>query len=188
MKHIGLFGGTFDPLHIGHMVVAECVREAKELDEIWFVPSHIPPHKKNASVSSEDRYRMVKEATASNDSFNVTDVELKREGKSYTLQTVRDLKNNHPDHRFSFIIGGDMVASLGKWHRIDELIEEVSFIGVNRPGDTLETSYPLSTVEIPLLEISSSEVRHRLENGKTVRYMVPEPVYSYIQRKGLYGY
>ncbi|WP_347862705.1 nicotinate-nucleotide adenylyltransferase [Salimicrobium sp. PL1-032A] len=187
MKQIGLFGGTFDPLHVGHMVVAECVREAEELDEIWFVPSHIPPHKENASVSSEDRYEMVKEAIATNDRFKVTDIELKRQGKSYTLKTVQELKENHPDCLFSFIVGGDMVDTLGKWYRIEELMDEISFIGVRRPGTTFETSYPLSTVESPLLAISSSEVRERLDNGKTVRYMVPEPVYSYIQRKGLYG-
>lgn len=188
MKRIGLFGGTFDPLHIGHMIVAESVREAEKLDEVWFIPSHIPPHKEKASVSSSDRFQMVRQSIETNDSFKVTDVELDREEPSYTLKTIRELKRQHPDVEFSFIIGGDMVESLHTWYKIDELIEEVSFIGVNRPGYSFDAPYELSEVEIPLLAISSSEVRARLEQNRTVRYMVPEPVYSYIKRKGLYGY
>ncbi|SIS36766.1 nicotinate-nucleotide adenylyltransferase [Salimicrobium flavidum] len=188
MKRVGLFGGTFDPLHIGHMIVAESVREAEGLDEVWFIPSHIPPHKEKASTGSSDRYHMVKDSIETNDNFKVTDVELEGEERSFTLTTVRELKKQYPETQFSFIIGGDMVESLHTWYKIEELIKEVSFIGVSRPGYSFDAPYELSKVEVPLLEISSSEVRKRLKRNKTVRYMVPEPVYSYIKRKGLYGY
>ncbi|SDX67301.1 nicotinate-nucleotide adenylyltransferase [Salimicrobium album] len=186
MEKIGLFGGTFDPLHIGHMILAEAVREAWKLEEIWFIPSHLPPHKEKASVSGRDRMEMVRESISQNDKFKVCDLELLRGDKSYTLKTVRELKERYPDKKFFFIIGGDMVESLGSWYHIEELMEEVSFVGVNRPGYSFGTDYPVSKVEIPPLSISSSEIRERMERNLTIRYMVPEPVYFYIKRKGLY--
>ncbi|TGB04237.1 nicotinate-nucleotide adenylyltransferase [Halobacillus salinus] len=188
MKRIGILGGTFDPPHLGHLIMAECAYEGMELDEVWFLPSHIPPHKQKATVSSEDRLAMVKKAIENNPHFSICDVELTRKGTSYTVDTMKLLKEEYQGHQFYFIIGGDMVEHLPKWNRIEELKEYVEFIGMQRPGFQWEQdqSDSVHEVNIPLIEISSSVIREKLAKQESVRYLTPDAVIDYIKEHQLY--
>ncbi|GIP01750.1 nicotinate-nucleotide adenylyltransferase [Paenibacillus sp. cl141a] len=191
---VGIMGGTFDPIHIGHMLAAECARDAYDLEEVWFMPSHIPPHKEDAGVTGLMRLEMTAEAIAGHPSFRTLDWEVKRGGVSYTVDTVRELRDAYPEHDFYFIIGADMVAYLPKWNRIGELAEMLTFIGLNRPGTELSVDdlpdflqKAVVTAEMPLIEISSTIIRSRAASGSSIRYMVPDRVYDYIVRSGIYG-
>ncbi|VTR43518.1 Nicotinate-nucleotide adenylyltransferase [Actinobacillus pleuropneumoniae] len=191
---VGIMGGTFDPIHIGHMLAAECARDAYDLEEVWFMPSHIPPHKEDAGVTGLMRLEMTAEAVAAHPSFRTLDWEVKRGGVSYTVDTVRELREAYPEHDFYFIIGADMVAYLPKWNRIGELAEMLTFIGLNRPGTKLSVDdlpdflqKAVVTAEMPLIEISSTIIRSRAASGSSIRYMVPDRVYDYIVRSGIYG-
>lgn len=191
---IGIMGGTFDPIHIGHMLAAEAARDAYGLDEVWFMPSHIPPHKEAAGVTGIMRLEMTAEAVADHPSFRTLDWEVKRGGVSYTVDTVRELRNTYPEHDFAFIIGADMVAYLPKWNRIAELAKMLTFIGVNRPGTKLSVDAlpdflqpAVVTADMPMIEISSTMIRRRAAAGSSIRYMVPDRVYDYIIRSGIYG-
>lgn len=187
MKRIGILGGTFDPPHLGHLIIAEEVRLALELDEIWFIPTYTPPHKDDAKTEVHDRIKMVELAIETNPHFKINTIEIKRSGKSYTIDTMEELTSLHPDYKFYFLIGADMVEYLPNWHRIDELIELVSFVGVQRSGYKLETDYNILTLNIPLIDISSTEIRKRLQNNRSANYLVPERVYAYIRGERLYG-
>lgn len=191
---VGIMGGTFDPIHIGHMLAAESARDAYDLEEVWFMPSHIPPHKEDAGVTGLMRLEMTAEAIAGHPSFRTLDWEVKRGGVSYTVDTVRELRDAYPEHDFYFIIGADMVAYLPKWNRIGELAEMLTFIGLNRPGTELSVDdlpdflqKAVVTAEMPLIEISSTIIRSRAASGSSIRYMVPDRVYDYIVRSGIYG-
>ncbi|MBY7143321.1 nicotinate-nucleotide adenylyltransferase [Virgibacillus sp. NKC19-3] len=186
MKRVGILGGTFDPPHLGHLIIAEETRIALDLEEIWFIPSYTPPHKTSAKSSVEDRINMVKKAMKGNSSFRLNTIEVERLGKSYTFDTMKALRQAYPTIDFYFIIGADMVEFLPHWDRIDKLMNLVTFVGVKRPGYELKTSYPIVEVGIPLMDLSSTCIRNRLESGKTVRYLIPETVYSYIKEKQLY--
>lgn len=194
MKKVGIMGGAFDPIHLGHLLAAEAAREQHGLDEVWFMPSHIPPHKHQAGVSGEQRLAMVKAAIQSHPHFRPLDIELRRGGVSYTVDTIKELRGEHPDLELYFIIGADMVNYLPKWEGIDELTDMITFIGLQRPGSFLEldTLPPfiqeaVLLADMPLVDISSSLIRKRISGGHSVRYMVPETVYDYIVRSGLYG-
>ncbi|GIP55415.1 MULTISPECIES: nicotinate-nucleotide adenylyltransferase [Paenibacillus] len=194
MKRIGIMGGAFDPIHLGHLLAAEAAREQHALEEVWFMPSHIPPHKHQAGVSGEQRLAMVEAATHSHPAFKPLDIELRRGGVSYTVDTIKALRKQHPELELFFIIGADMVNYLPKWEGIEELTGMLTFIGLQRPGSFLELDalppYIQESVllaDMPLVDISSSLIRKRIANGLSVRYMVPEAVYEYIVRSGLYG-
>ncbi|BAC13941.1 nicotinate-nucleotide adenylyltransferase [Oceanobacillus iheyensis HTE831] len=188
MREIGILGGTFDPPHLGHLLIAEEVRRAKELDEIWFIPTNTPPHKEDTTTSADHRTSMIQLAIDSHPSFKLNDMELKREGKSYTYDTIQELTDLYPSHTFYFIIGGDMVEFLPKWHRIDELLEMITFIGVSRPGYSLQTSYPVDFVDIPTIQLSSTILRERLQNREWIRYLLPDSVMQYVREHQLYGF
>ncbi|MFF2908978.1 nicotinate-nucleotide adenylyltransferase [Paenibacillus sp. NPDC057934] len=190
---IGIMGGTFDPPHIGHMLAAESARDTYGLDEVWFMPSHIPPHKHEAGVSGEDRLAMVQEAVKDHPSFRTLDLEVLRGGVSYTIDTIRELQSEHPKSEFYFIIGADMVQYLPKWQSIDELVQRLTFIGVGRPGTPLDLeALPehiagrVTLADMPQVDISSTMLRQRAAEGRSIRYMVPDGVYEYVQRGGLY--
>ncbi|MEI7026866.1 nicotinate-nucleotide adenylyltransferase [Paenibacillus sp. y28] len=192
---VGIMGGTFDPIHTGHLLAAEWAREEAGLEEVWFMPAGVPPHKPNApKASADERLALVQAAIAGHDSFRICGIELEREGPSYTADTMEELVQRHPGVQFSYIIGADMVQFLPHWNRIERLAELITFVGLQRPG------YPLELEELPEaigrrvqlvpfigLELSSTEIRRRLASGRSVRYMVPEPVYTLIREKGLYG-
>ncbi|MFD1362990.1 nicotinate-nucleotide adenylyltransferase [Lentibacillus salinarum] len=186
MKRIGILGGTFDPPHIGHLLIAEEVRVAQNLDDVWFMPSHEPPHKQKANADASDRVEMAKRATAGNPHFKVNTIEVNRLGKSYTFDTMKLFNQEHPDASFYFIIGADMVEYLPNWKHIEELLELVTFVGVKREGYKLASEYPIREVDIPLMDISSTDIRTRLADKRSIKYMVPEKVEIYIKEKRLY--
>jgi nicotinate-nucleotide adenylyltransferase len=189
MRRIGIFGGTFNPIHNGHIKIAEEVLKALDLDNIIFIPSHIPPHKKHKKViDAQDRYNMVKLAVKKNKKFIVSDLELNREGASYSIDTIRDLKNRFDDDdEFYFIIGSDTVPELKRWKNIKDLLKIIKFVVVNRPRYPFR-DIPKSALRIQLkgIDISSSEIRKRLKIGKEIKTLVPKEVERYIKRKRLY--
>lgn len=191
---VGIMGGTFDPLHIGHMMAAETARESYGLQEVWFMPSHIPPHKHEAGATGEDRLSMVQEAVKDHPAFGILDWEVVRGGVSYTLETVISLQEEYPQHEFFFIVGADMVQYLPKWQGIEELVQRLTFIGVGRPGTPLDLGLlpgfiaeRVVLADMPLVDLSSTMLRARAAEGKSIRYMVPDAVFDYVQRSGLYG-
>jgi len=186
MRKVGLLGGTFDPPHIGHLLVAEEVFQALGLDEVWFVPSHDPPHKEASNTNVEHRVEMTQLAIKSNPYFSVSTIEMERSGISYTYDTVNEFVQQFEDTLFYFIIGGDQVEYLPKWHRIDELVELVTFVGVKRRGHELKSPYPIEKVDIPMFEVSSTLVRDRIKFGGSTKYLLPEGVESYIKEHNLY--
>ncbi|MDC3415589.1 nicotinate-nucleotide adenylyltransferase [Aquibacillus salsiterrae] len=187
MKKVGILGGTFDPPHYGHLLIAEEVYQALKLDEVWFIPSYEPPHKEKATSTVEKRLAMLEVAIDNNEHFSINKIEVNRSVKSYTINTIYQLNEQHPDMEFYFIIGADMVEYLPHWYRIDELMQLVKFVGVKRPDYTLKTNYPIIEVEVPALEISSTEIRQRLQQGKSIRYLVPDGVLAVIKENQLYG-
>lgn len=191
---IGLMGGTFDPVHIGHLIAAQSACEELGLHEVWFMPTSVPPHKEQApGASPEQRWQMVCLAVEDHPSFKPSDVELCKGGVSYSIETVLMLRSRYPEHEFFYIIGADMVQYLPKWHRIDELITLVTFVGLHRPG--YETGYDelpapirkaVHSACMPQIELSSTEIRQRRAEGRSVRYMVPDRVNDYIEVNRLY--
>ncbi|GAF65993.1 nicotinate-nucleotide adenylyltransferase [Alkalihalobacillus trypoxylicola] len=188
MKEIGLFGGTFDPPHIGHMIMAQEVLNQCHLDEIWFVPVHTPPHKKRESqTSNEDRLKMLEACVSDVENFFISTVEYERKGISYTFDTVKHLRSQFPDVKFYFIIGGDMIEQLSNWHQIEELKDMITFIGVHRPGSDVVKSENILQIKTIQIDVSSSLIRKRIKEGKPIKYLVPEQVERMIRKRGLYG-
>jgi len=186
MKQVGVLGGTFDPPHLGHLIIAEEVKRALDLDEVWFIPTNEPPHKTKTNTPVNERINMLEIATQSNPAFHVNTMETERLGKSYTSDTMKVLTEEYPTTSFYFIIGGDMVEYLPKWHRIEDLIRLITFVGVARTGYSLASTYPMKQVDIPLIDITSTMIRNRLENHKTVHYLIPSEVYAHIKARRLY--
>lgn len=188
MKKIGIFGGTFDPPHFGHLLMANEVCFRLKLDEIWFLPNQQPPHKKKTSnTTNENRLQMLQRAIEGQPQFKIETVEFKRSGPSYTIDTLKILKKAYPGNEFYFIIGADMIEYLPNWHQIHELMDLVRFVGVKRPGYTEVTDFPIIYVEAPLIDISSKMIRNRIQNKETIRYLLPETVIEYIKEHHLYG-
>lgn len=187
---IGILGGTFDPIHIIHMMIAEQVRDAFQLDQIWFMPAHVPPHKEGRKVTDAvHRLHMVKLAAGGIPYFKVSSFELDRPGPSYTVDTMEALKEQFPDADFHFIIGGDMVDYLPHWHRIEDLVKLIQFIGVHRPGykpDHIFAREYVQNMEFPQTDISSTMIRERIKRGHSIRFMVTEEVREYIEENRLY--
>ena len=186
-RRVGILGGGFNPIHMGHLIIAEQVRAQLDLDEFYLMPSFISPHvDKKETIDSTHRVEMLKLATADNPHLSIELSEIVREGKSYTFDTMKRLIELHPETDYYFIIGGDMVEYLPKWYKIDELMEMIQFVGVNRPGSAKESPYPLIWVDVPLMEISSSMIRKKIKANCSVKYFLPENVLEYIHKKGLY--
>ncbi len=184
---VGIIGGTFNPPHIGHLVIADQVCQQLGLDKIYFMPDANPPHiDEKQAIAAEHRVVMVKQAIEENPLFELEDCEIQRGGKSYTFDTMLQLTKDHPEIDYYFIIGGDMVEYLPKWYRIDELMQLVQFVGVKRPNYPEASSYPLIWVDVPEMEISSTLIRKKIEAGCSVKYLVPEKTLTYIEEKGLY--
>jgi len=186
---IGVMGGTFDPIHHGHLVAASEVAQSFDLDEVVFVPTGQPWHKKTVT-SAEHRYLMTVIATASNPRFTVSRVDVDRIGTTYTIDTLRDIHAAHPDAELFFITGADAVAQILSWKDYDELWELAHFVAVSRPGHVLNVSglpaQDVSLLEIPALAISSTDCRSRVNRGHPVWYLVPDGVVQYISKHHLY--
>ncbi|MFQ6170334.1 nicotinate-nucleotide adenylyltransferase [Oryzobacter sp. R7] len=190
-RRLGVMGGTFDPVHHGHLVAASEVQAALHLDEVVFVPTGQPWQKEGRDVApAEHRYLMTVVATASNPRFTVSRVDIDREGPTYTIDTLRDLHAQHPDAELFFITGADALAQILSWKDADELFELAQFIGVTRPGYELsETGLPADRVdlmEVPAMAISSTDCRDRVRDGEPVWYLVPDGVVQYINKHRLY--
>jgi len=186
---IGVMGGTFDPIHHGHLVAASEVASHLGLDEVIFVPTGMPWQKQKVS-DSEHRYLMTVIATASNPDFTVSRVDIDRGGPTYTIDTLRDLRTQRPDADLFFITGADAVAQILSWRDHDELWNLAHFVAVSRPGHVLDTgglpSEVVSRLEIPALAISSTDCRERVHRGDPVWYLVPDGVVQYISKHHLY--
>lgn len=185
---IGILGGTFNPLHIGHLILAEETREKLKLDKVIFVPTYLPPHKDNSDIAyAKDRYQMIKLAIKTNSYFYVSDMEIKRDGQSYTIDTIKELKRIYPGDDLYFITGSDLLKYLDDWKDLGEIIQMVKFIVATRPGYPLEEipSY-ISTISIRAVDVSAFEIRKAIKENRSFRYLVPEVVFNYINKKKLY--
>ena len=202
MARIGVFGGSFDPIHAAHLILAEVARQERGLHKVLFVPARQSPNKKKpTAASAEDRLEMVRLAIEDNDAFDASAIELGREGPSYTLLTIRELKRRAGEEsEFFLIVGADSVRDMPTWWRCQELVREVGIISLARPGhslrdlDEFERHFGLEATDRlrnlslagPLLDLSATTVRDRISRGMTIRYFVPDAVRNYILEKGLY--
>jgi nicotinate-nucleotide adenylyltransferase len=192
-KRLGVMGGTFDPIHHGHLVAASEVQFWFHLDEVVFVPTGQPWQKSDQKVSpAEDRYLMTVIATASNPGFSVSRVDIDRLGPTYTVDTLRDLRSlRGPEWELYFITGADALEQILSWRDLDELFELAHFVGCTRPGHTLsDAGLPegkVTLVEVPALAISSTECRQRVSDGEPIWYLVPDGIVQYITKRRLYA-
>jgi len=200
---IGVLGGTFDPVHLGHLIIAETVRDELALDKVLFVPAATPPHKQERPIAAAaDRLEMVRLAIAGNGAFDVSEVEIERGGVSYTIETIEGLRRTVGDEAKLFlIVGADSVPELTTWKDIDHLVRLCTFVVAARPGykieDLIREEIGLAPetrqrvlrhyIDAVRVDISSTELRARLVEGRSVRYRLPEAVEQYIRTKGLYG-
>jgi len=189
-----LFGGTFDPPHIGHLIIAETVKETEGFDKMIFVPAGIPPHKTKSDLSTiEDRLIMLQLALEGNEKFELSNVEIKRGGVSYAIDTIRELKKryNLKSKEIYFLMGSDTLKEFHTWHKPEEILEESQVLVAARPGFRPSWISPeilshIHFANVPQIEISSSLLRQRIIARQTVRYAVPAAVEEYILEKGLY--
>ncbi|MCF2939826.1 nicotinate-nucleotide adenylyltransferase [Paenibacillus alkaliterrae] len=187
-------GGTFDPIHLGHLIAAETARQQCGLHEVWFIPSCGPPLKSDEpGVSSQRRFEMVCGAIESNAAFRALDIELLRGGVSYSYDTVTELQRRYPRNSFSYIIGSDRINDLPQWYKIEQLAKYITFIGLERPSDPILIemlpSYlkeRITLIQMPAIDISSTAIRGKVSEGQSVQYLVPDSVLSYIRRYSLY--
>jgi nicotinate-nucleotide adenylyltransferase len=191
-KRLGVMGGTFDPIHHGHLVAASEVQSWFGLDEVVFVPTGKPWQKEGRAVSeAEDRYLMTVIATASNPRFSVSRVDIDRPGTTYTIDTLRDLKAQRDEWELYFITGADALEQILTWRDVEELFDLAHFVGCTRPGHELSNEGlpegKVSLVEIPALAISSTECRERVRTGEPIWYLVPDGIVQYITKRRLYS-
>lgn len=187
MSRIGLMGGTFDPPHLGHLLIAEQAREQLELDEVWFLPAAIPPHKAGFS-RADDRIEMTRRAISGHPDFKLNLIEFERAEPSYTVETMKRLREQYPADTFFFLIGADSLDALEKWHDYETLTTLVTFGAVARPGSRyrIPSRADVRTIDMPQLEISSTDIRERAKRNKSIAYLVPCEVETYIKEHDLY--
>ena len=189
-KHVGILSGSFNPIHNGHLMIAQQVFEQLNLDKILFIPSKVPPHRGVSryipKVSVDDRINMIKYGIRDNPNFQLDMTDIDLGGVSYTYETIKRLKERNPNTEYYLIVGYDIVENLSKWSHIDELVKEVHFVGVCRKGYEKKSQYPIMWVNTPVIEISSTVIRQRVREGKSLKYYVPDHVAWYIKDKGIY--
>jgi nicotinate-nucleotide adenylyltransferase len=199
--HIGVFGGTFDPVHFGHLIMAEQCREQAALDQVWFVPSARPPHKLERPLTPfAQRVEMLALALAGQSAFRVEEIEKDRPGPSYTADTLDDLSGRHPDNQWFLLVGSDTLSDLPTWHDPERVVARATLVVVARsnhevlPAELLRrnlslpenSNLRLQLVQSPIIDISSSDLRARVASGRSLRYFLPRAVECYIQAKGMY--
>ena len=202
---IGIFGGSFDPIHYGHLILAESCREQANLDQVWFVPSNVQPHKpEGPRATDRQRCEMIELALAGHTAFILSKIELERDGTSFTVDTLREISQSNPDDELFFLMGADSLASFDQWHTPDEILELATPLIVNRPSQEdwkgnvdyskLESlvseerlaAFKEMAVNNPLIEISSSNIRQRVNEQMSIRFLTPRSVEKFVQTKKLY--
>lgn len=190
MTRIGIFGGTFDPVHQGHLILAEQCREQAMLDEIWFLPAASPPHKQSVNVTRfEQRVEMLSLALAGNPHFKIEQIENEREGLSYTADTLAALHERHENAEFFLLLGSDSLADLPGWYEPERILSLASLVVLRRADHPIPEEVPDNVEWVhspPLIDISSTDLRQRVEKGRSIRYLVPKAVECYIHEKKLY--
>jgi len=203
VRKIGVLGGSFNPVHLGHLLLAETARETLELEKVLLIPAKLPPHKSASTLADgRDRLEMVRLAATKNPALEASDIELRRPGVSYTVDTIQTLREQYgADVEIYFLIGMDTVSELPSWHEVRRLAGLCKFVPLSRPRGPRPTATPLEravgrvearailgrTIAMPLLQISSSDIRRRIAGGRSIRYLVPDGVIAYIRRKRLYA-
>jgi nicotinate-nucleotide adenylyltransferase len=191
-RRLGVLGGTFDPIHSGHLILAEQLKEELRLEKVIFIPSANPPHKENHSISSaKDRLQMVRIAIQDNPDFSISDLELKRKGKSYTIDTLTQLQRLCRGSELFFLLGSDVIDEFPTWKEPDTIFQKVKVVIALRPGfDRInpENRFVKKSLMVPIsgLNISSTQIRKRVRTGKSIRYLVPPGVEQFIRSKKLY--
>jgi nicotinate-nucleotide adenylyltransferase len=198
---LGVFGGTFDPVHLGHLIMAEQCREQARLDRVLFIPAPRPPHKlDNERTRFEQRVEMLTLAISGQPAFQIDELERDRSGPSYTFETLEELQQKHAGAELCLILGGDALAELHLWYRPERIIELATILAVRRPGSPdlnaeafrgnlrlpPQTLLRMEIIDAPLIDIASRDIRARLTQGRSVRYLIPRAVEAYIADKGLY--
>ncbi|MFI5460026.1 MAG: nicotinate-nucleotide adenylyltransferase [Isosphaerales bacterium] len=193
---LGLFGGTFDPIHLGHLILAEQCRESCGLDQVWFVVAGEPPHKPSGRTGVAHRLEMARIAVAGHPVFAVSEIETRRPGPHYSVETLESVCRDNPGEELFFLIGADSLADLVSWREPARIAQLATIVVVNRPGigevdraslpDFGPGSHPLLSVTIPPIGIASTDLRRRLAEGRSIRYLVPRGVEAYIEAQGLY--
>ncbi len=198
---VGIFGGTFDPVHFGHLLLAEQGREQGRLDEVWFVPAAHPPHKDEPTLTRfEQRVEMLALALAGNAAFRIDELEKERPGPSYTVDTLAELRRRHPSHEFLLLIGSDTLNDLPHWYQPARVLELAGLLVMTRPGSAVSTVEELrgrlrlperaplhmEVIQTPQIDISSRDLRRRAADGRSLRYFLPRAVECYIQERQLY--
>lgn len=198
VKKLGILGGSFDPIHSGHLYLARAAYEILDLDKVLFIPARVAPHKVGLDCApAKDRFLMTLFAISDEPQFEACDIELNREGVSYTYDTIKELKEKYADYELFFIIGGDTVEQLPTWYKIDELLQMMTFVAVGRPGyanviaKAAEKLGPIVYDSVKMLDteefsVSSTEIRRRIRNRRSLIGLVPEAVQEYIYLNGLY--
>jgi len=184
---VGILGGTFDPIHIGHLIAASSVYEALNLDSIVFMPAGDPWQKRDRELSSgEHRLEMVKLATSEDDRFQASNLEISRSGPTYAIDTVREWKRLNPTDELFWIVGSDALSGIPSWHEWEAFVNEVTIVSVNRIGQSASVDFDVVSVEMPEVRISATELRDRFTNNLDTKYLVPQKVSDYISDQGLY--
>jgi nicotinate-nucleotide adenylyltransferase len=198
---IGVFGGTFDPVHVGHLILAEQAREQARLDAVWFVPAPRPPHKDASKITRfEQRVEMLNLAIAGNPAFRVDELENERPGTTYTVDTIAELRRRHPGDDFFLLVGSDTLEDVPLWHEPVALLKQAGLAVMARPGHAVPSADQLrrrldlpesvhlriEVVQAPLIDISSHDLRNRAEAGRSLRYFLPRAVECYVLEKRLY--
>ncbi len=194
--NIGLFGGAFNPVHIGHLIIAETLREELDLAKVIFIPTYIHPFKAQSQVEeARHRLAMLRLALEGNPYFDWSEVEIERQQTSYTIDTVREFIKKYPrdEYQLFFLLGADNLVEFPRWKQVDELVALCQFVAFGRPGFSLNIApeenhlaRALARVECPLLEISATEIRSRIKRGRSIRYLAPEKVLRYIEAHQLF--
>lgn len=189
MLRLGLMGGTFDPIHLGHLFAAEAAAEHFKLDSVIFIPAG-NPWQKTTYATAQDRLAMTKLAIASNSKFQVSTIDIDRPGPTYTVDTLQDLRKLHPEVELFFITGADSLSGIGTWKHVEQLWPLATFVGVSRPGHVLKNPIyagaRIELLEIPALSASSTEIRAKVNSGDSIDDLVPEAVNRYINEQNLY--
>ncbi len=193
---LGLFGGTFDPIHLGHLILAEQCREACALDRVWFVVAGAPPHKRGDRTAVAHRLEMARIAVAGHPAFEVSEIEASRPGPHYSVETLEAVHRERPEDDLFFLIGADSLADLPHWRQPEQIARLATVVVVNRPGidpavladwpDLGPDARPMTSVTIPPIGIASHDLRRRLAEGRSIRYLVPRGVQAYIEAQRLY--